>query len=81
MPRVFKCGFKRTQMFCFTIRRVGLKLVESNDGTIWASECGCNQCYIWNNKNKENSLIVTYVAKPRKPLKHNETQLLYVDRC
>jgi hypothetical protein len=32
-------------------------------------------------ENKENSLIVTYIAKPRKPLKHNETRLLYVDTC
>jgi hypothetical protein len=33
------------------------------------------------NENKVNSLIVTYVAKPRKHPKHNETRLLYVDRC
>jgi hypothetical protein len=25
------------------------------------------------NENKVNFLIVTYIAKPRKPLKHNET--------
>ncbi len=30
------------------------------------------------NENKVNFLIVTYIAKPRKPLKHNETWLLYV---
>jgi hypothetical protein len=33
------------------------------------------------NENKENSFIVIYVGKPRKPLKHNETRLLYVDTC
>jgi hypothetical protein len=33
------------------------------------------------NENKVNSLIVTYGTKPRKPLKHNETRLLYVDTC
>jgi hypothetical protein len=31
------------------------------------------------NENKVNSFIVTYVVKPKKPPKHNETQLLYVD--
>jgi hypothetical protein len=25
------------------------------------------------NENKVNSLPITYIAKPRKPLKHNET--------
>jgi hypothetical protein len=33
------------------------------------------------NENKVNSLTITYIAKPRKPLKHNETRLLYVDTC
>jgi hypothetical protein len=33
------------------------------------------------NENKVNSLTITYIAKPRKPIKHNETQLLYVDTC
>jgi hypothetical protein len=27
------------------------------------------------NENKVNCFIVTYVAKPRKPLKHDETRL------
>jgi hypothetical protein len=33
------------------------------------------------NENKVNSLTITYVAKPKKPLKHTETRLLYVDTC
>jgi len=33
------------------------------------------------NENKVNSLLVTYVAKPKKPLKHTETRSLYVDKC
>ncbi len=33
------------------------------------------------NENKVNSLIVTNVAKPKKPLKHTETISLYVDKC
>ncbi len=33
------------------------------------------------NENNINSLTVTYIAKPRKPLKHTETQSLYVDTC
>jgi len=31
------------------------------------------------NENKENSFIVTYIAELKKPSKHNETRLLYVD--
>ncbi len=38
MLRVFACGFERTQMFCFIIRRVGLKLVESYQGVISRSQ-------------------------------------------
>jgi hypothetical protein len=33
------------------------------------------------NENKVNSFTVTYITKPKKPSKHNETQLLYVDTC
>jgi hypothetical protein len=33
------------------------------------------------NENKVNSLTITYVRKLRKPLKHIETQSLYVDTC
>ncbi len=33
------------------------------------------------NENKVNSFTVTYVTKPKKPSKHNETRLLYVDTC
>jgi hypothetical protein len=33
------------------------------------------------NENKLNYLTITYITKPRIPLKHIETRLLYVDRC
>jgi len=33
------------------------------------------------NENKVNFLLISYVAKRRKPLKHNETWSLYVDTC
>ncbi len=33
------------------------------------------------NENKVNSVIATYTATLKKPLKHNETRLLYVDTC
>jgi hypothetical protein len=31
------------------------------------------------NENKVNSFTITYSVKPKKPPKHNETRLLYVD--
>jgi hypothetical protein len=50
-------------------------LAGNNDATIWSSKCITIDATFGTNENKENCPTITYIAKPKKLSKHDETQL------